>query len=538
MLKSKSVFFVLLGILLLGPETRAQLFQKWAACYRGPGGSDDGPEAISVGPQGDIYVTGSGSGLNTKRDYVTIKYDTDGNQLWAAHYDGPAHQADRGAAMVLDIEGNVYITGYSFGGNTDNDIATIKYDTMGNELWAKRYNGPANTSDRGVAIARDVEGNIIVAGDSYNEESKCDCVIIKYDAHGNELFVERYKAPENLASQPHKVAVDALGSILITGRIYDIGTMFSFLTLKLDKNGQEMWVVRYDSPESGHAISSSMAIDSQNNVYVTGYSNEADSGADFTTIKYDEDGNELWVARYNGTGNGFDTANAMVIDTNGNLYITGGSPGDGTETDFATVKYDASGNELWVARYNGSANGSDYGVDLAIDAEGNICVMGKSETNSGHGFATVKYDAQGNELSVSEFIAAGSDEDSARAIGADTEGNVFITGECYEDGTDMYTVKYSNHPTLFRRGEVNSDGEIDLSDAIFGVYYLFKADPAPECIESLDTDDSGEIDLTDVILLLNYLFLGDKEPAAPFQDCGSDSTEDSLSCRASSPCNP
>ena len=59
----------------------------------------------------------------------------------------------------------------------------------------------------------------------------------------------------------------------------------------------------------------------------------------YTTVKFDSNGNELWVARYIGPGHGPDFAAAVAVDSHGNVYVTGSSFGDGTGYDFATVKY-------------------------------------------------------------------------------------------------------------------------------------------------------------------------------------------------------
>ena len=69
---------------------------------------------------------------------------------------------------------------------------------------------------------------------------------------------------------------------------------------------------------------------------------------------------------------------AAAVDAAGNVYVTGESAGAGFDFDYATIKYDPEGNELWVARYNGPGNGSDVASALAVDAAGNVYVTGQS----------------------------------------------------------------------------------------------------------------------------------------------------------------
>ena len=83
---------------------------------------------------------------------------------------------------------------------------------------------------------------------------------------------------------------------------------------------------------------------------------------------------------------------------------------------------------------------------------------------------------------------------------------------------------------VFRRGDANADGNLDLSDAVGTLGFLFLGASAPACEGAADTDDSGVIDVTDPIALLGHLFLGGREPAVPFPGCGDDPTEDGLTC--------
>ncbi len=85
-----------------------------------------------------------------------------------------------------------------------------------------------------------------------------------------------------------------------------------------------------------------------------------------------------WVARYNGPGNGTDQPRAIAVDTVGNVYVAGNSAGTTSGNDYATIKYDASGNELWVRRYDGPAGTDDIASDITVDIQGNVYVTGSS----------------------------------------------------------------------------------------------------------------------------------------------------------------
>jgi PKD repeat protein len=86
-------------------------------------------------------------------------------------------------------------------------------------------------------------------------------------------------------------------------------------------------------------------------------------------------------------------------------------------------------------------------------------------------------------------------------------------------------------PPEFRRGDVEADSRLTITDAVRVLGFLFLGNPSTlECEDAADADDSGVVNITDPILVLAYLFLGGNVLPEPFEVCGTDPSEDGLSC--------
>jgi uncharacterized delta-60 repeat protein len=387
----------------------------WTARYNGPGDAEDHAAVVKVDNDGNVYVmgiSGADSIFPFELDYATIKYNSAGQVLWISRYNGPGNNTDYANAMAVDNSGNVYVTGASMGSGTGYDYATVKYNSSGTEEWVARYNGPVNGDDESFAVALDNSGNIYVTGFSTGAGTSQDYATIKYNASGDVEWIARYNGPGNDQDQANDIKIDGSGYVYVTGQSIGAGTGFDFATIKYDPlTGDTVWVARYNGTGFYYDYARAIAIDAFNDIYVTGYSTSTETGYDYTTIKYSTAGTEEWVARYSSPGNNFDLANAIATDGSGNVYITGQCYRSGYNFEYTTVKYNSDGTREWAMNYAGPGN-DDEARAVAVDNDGNVYVTGYStSTDSFYNFATIKYEPVPTPVELSSFIADVSDGD-------------------------------------------------------------------------------------------------------------------------------
>jgi len=90
--------------------------------------------------------------------------------------------------------------------------------------------------------------------------------------------------------------------------------------------------------------------------------------------------------------------------------------------------------------------------------------------------------------------------------------------------------------TPFKRGDTNADGSLNIADAIRILGYLFSGSRLVYCLKALDANDDGGVNIADAVKVLGHLFGGEGDLPDPFAACGSDPTQDELSCDAFPPC--
>jgi hypothetical protein len=190
-----------------------------------------------------VFVTGSSKGNGTLLDYATVRYDVStGLEVWAARYNGPANNNDEARGVAVDAYSYVYVTGGSVGNNTNYDFATIQYAPNGGERWTRRFNDPiANGIDK----AWDIE----IAKRPCEEIGDIPCYIF---------------------------------DIYVTGQSRTNATLNDYVTIDYNSKGDTKWMKRYNSPNNTDDIPAAIGkLDGSDYVYVTGIGNN-----NYTTVLY------------------------------------------------------------------------------------------------------------------------------------------------------------------------------------------------------------------------------------------------------------
>ena len=157
----------------------------WTRNY-GSGKGSDTPVGIAADRQGNVLMTGQ----SANGQFLTLKYDGDGNLDWVRTYSGVAGGEDYPVAITVDSKGRVYVVGSSTGTGDGTDFATLKYAPSGQRRWVQRFNGRGNGTDTPADIAVDSTGHVYVTGQSQlNSRDEFGFATVKYDSSGNQNWV-------------------------------------------------------------------------------------------------------------------------------------------------------------------------------------------------------------------------------------------------------------------------------------------------------------------------------------------------------------
>jgi hypothetical protein len=368
---------------------------------------------------------------------MTVKYDKSGNVKWTQKYAGQDSISDFASDIVVDKSDNIYVTGISYLSEYECDIVTIKYSSGGKVVWIARYHRPeyGNYLCEAKKILVDSFGNVYVAGIISNPDTPHDYLTIKYNSFGFEEWVTTYNGTGNDDDQTIGMVSDVTGNIYIAGYSVNKNLGSDITMIKYDTQGNQRWVSRYNSNTNQlniEDIPQGVDIDDQANLYITGY-DRSSFNKDFITLKIDSNGNTIWTAKYQGNGGGDDIATAIAVDNIGNAYVTGYTYNLGSNYDYTTIKYNKSGEMSWVRTYNGTGNYQDFSNAIALDGKGGVYITGMSNnrtksyiSDSTYDIVTSKYNVTGDSIWTARYGA--NQANNGVQIKTDTKDNIYVLG--------------------------------------------------------------------------------------------------------------
>lgn len=401
----------------------SQVIQQWISRFNGTGNTYDGSNISKIDKLGNIYVSGFSDGPGGNMNFALLKYNSLGVLQWSRIYDSPSHGTDDCYWMTLDGDGNIYQSGIS-----ETGLITIKYNSSGEQLWLINSGGP---------IAADDSGNLYMIGeamlDSINTFS-----LVKYNSSGDKLWEKKNESKYGAGVM--SLTISSSGEIFMTGTIdnppsSDIGTW------KYDTNGNLIWEASYRFSSIAHYRGVFIKNDVSGNTYVAGESTGLGYGDnDFVTLKYNSSGQQEWAALYRGTEYNSQYIRGMAIDNEQNVYITGESGGD-----YATIKYNPAGEQQWRALYDGEANDRDEVYGIVVDKFSNVYVTGWSYAGESLDIITLKYNTYGIEQCKQSYRGPAGGTSCANYITIDSLGNIYVSGfsDGEGSGADIILIKYS-----------------------------------------------------------------------------------------------
>jgi len=350
--------------------------QVWATRYDSSNSPSATPSAMALDCSNDVIVTGSA---------LTIKYDTNGIPLWTAAY--------AGTALAVDTNANVYVAGFS------QNFGTVKLTPQGSNSWLTTYveaYGP--TVSQSVLV--DSANNVYVSGldtiyyvppGGTGNGPYVTLTTIKYDTGGNQLW-RSSQAPTPQRSNVHVAgaSVDCSNNLYVVANFSPV--FYAFATYKFASNGSLIWSA---FPDNGTGPANGLILDRSSNVLLVGqdaYQFNGTYSYYYTSFKLNSAGTAMWTNHYPQSPLGSSAATSIAIDSANNTYITGCSPSTNSLNDIVTIKYDPNGNQIWLQRYSSPINGNAAGNAIAVDNNGNVYVTGYDTTTAGGTeIVTIKY---------------------------------------------------------------------------------------------------------------------------------------------------
>lgn len=441
-----------MGFAITEPKISSKTNQFYGGeAYKG----NNVPYASITDGLGNTYITGGSSNEGqSSGDFFTIKVGPDGQTVWQKREQAAQFAVEYGMHITFDHSGNIIVSGVKWNGN-DMDIRVVKYDTAGSKLWDTTFDNDKQGLEVPNGMTSDANGNVYITGIAWSGNS-VDYLTIKYNSNG----AEQWHHTENPAggeswNEATAVAADPNGNVLITGYSPNAEGWLNYHTIKYNANGSKLWEKAYNyestDPENiagvTNSVAQSITSDNDGNVYVTGTFDTFLNR--IGTIKYNSEGQQEWVKTYRSDSEA--TIGWKIGLSNNKLYVAGSHSGGFSDDGTVLLSYNPNGIENWAKETNNLID--THNATLTFDGEGHIITSangmtpGEEEYEQDVAARAYKYSADGNLLGQAAFVistATGMASMGQMAgAGTDNQGNIYFSVNSYytEKGAVFETVK-------------------------------------------------------------------------------------------------
>ena len=417
---------------------------------------------------GNIYMASSVNGTYGL-DWKVSSWRPDSLLRWTYTYNGSGNQDDVPAAIVVDSAFCVYVAGTTKSSGSK-DIRVIKLDSAGNLKWGTNYNRTGSAHDVGTGLA--VVGNKLwVSGHSQQSSSNYDYTLLKYDTAGTLSWSRHANGSASGDDYTTSLAVRSNGDAYVTGSavVVATGSVRDIMTLRYTTDGTLQWTKYYGGTSGQHDYGNAVKVDASGNILVTGQTFAAANNSDLVLIKYTSGGTQSWVATYSGTGKKHDAGNALIVGSDGYYYVTGFTQTTGGTNNYVTIRYNSSGSVSWAQTYDGPGASDDEACAILEDGS-DIVVTGKS-TGSGTGLDVCTISMVKTSGTVNWTVRvdeSGSSGDWGYSLARDEMGNVCVVGISQVSGTSFVNIIFKFNQVSKNNVAITSHLEM-LGKGVLGI---------------------------------------------------------------------
>ena len=375
----------------------------WTKTFNGADHGDDVAKAASTDLNGDVVVAGSESTTAGGDNIWVRKYDgSDGSIDWTRTFSGPVPGpgADTASGVSCDSEGNPIVAGFTWNG-LDNDVWVRKYaGGDGSTLWTKVYD--SGLADMAFAVSCGPDGNPVVAG--YTFAGTGDIWVRKYDgSDGSTIWTRTYDGGQEDVA--YGVSCDPSGNPVVSGSTMTAGNWDVWVRKYDGADGSAVWTKKYDGGTADVAFGASC--DPNGDAVVAGMTQTGTSTQAWIRKYEGDDGGGVWTKTFD-AGWHVNRALGVCCDNAGDPVFTGYFQNAAGNLDIGVRKLDGvDGDTSWSVSYDGG-HGSDQGLGVSCDPDGNPFVAGLTRNSAGNNDAWVRKYPPGPNANPAWYLAEGS----------------------------------------------------------------------------------------------------------------------------------